>query len=131
MTLLAIDNFWRDVVRSPTDCALAFPIELDLRSKTEVTDLDLHLVCQEEVAELEVSVHDAVLVHILDSHEKLNAVALDFDLCEVLPALYQIVQRLITTELYQDVNVFFILEVTFELCHILMLHRPVYFYFTN
>ena len=84
MALLALKYLRCDVVGSTADGAFALSVELELSGKTEVSDFDLHAVVQEEVAQLEVSVDDAVGVEILDCGADLVEVALDLDLVEAL-----------------------------------------------
>ena len=84
MTLFAFKNFWCDVVGSSTDCSLPLSVELKLGSQTEVTNLDLHLVVEEQVAELEISVDDTVAVQVLDGCADLIDVALDLKFVQSL-----------------------------------------------
>ena len=60
MTLFAFEDFRCDIIRSSTDCSFALSIEFKFGCKTEVTNLDLHLVVQEQITELEISMNDTV-----------------------------------------------------------------------
>lgn len=62
VTLLALKNLRSNIVGSTANGTLALSVELKLRSKTEISDLDLHLVVKEEVTELEISMNDAMAV---------------------------------------------------------------------
>ena len=58
MALLSFENLRSDIVGSTTNGSFPLTIELELGGKTEITNLDLHLVVEEKVAELEISVND-------------------------------------------------------------------------
>ena len=62
VALLAFEHLGSDIVRSTANSALALAIKLELGSEAEVTDFDLHLVVEEEVAEFEVTMDDSVRV---------------------------------------------------------------------
>ena len=59
---LAFEDLGGDIVRRTADRALLLAIKVKLRGKAEVTQLDLHLVVEEEVAEFEVTMDDSVRV---------------------------------------------------------------------
>ena len=84
MALFALEYLRCDVVGCTAYGAFALSVELELSGKTEVADFDLHAVVQEEVAQLEVPVDDAVGVKVLDCGADLVEVALDLDLVEAL-----------------------------------------------
>ena len=92
MTLLAFEHLRGDIVRSTADRALALSIELKLGSETEITDLDLHLVVEEEITELQVSVNNAMTVKVLDSLANLVDIALDFELVKPLTTAEKLVE---------------------------------------
>ena len=92
MTLLAFEHLRSDIVRSTADRALALSIELKLGSETEITDLDLHLVVEEEITELQVSVNNAMTVKVLDSLANLVDIALDFELVKPLTTAEKLVE---------------------------------------
>ena len=80
MTLLAFENFGSDIVWSTADSTLTLTIELKLGGQTEISDLDFHLVVNEEVTKLEISVDDAMTVKIFDGSADLIDVALHLEL---------------------------------------------------
>lgn len=59
---LAFEDLGGDIVRRTANRALLLAIKVKLRGKAEVTQLDLHLVVEEEVAEFEVTMDDSVRV---------------------------------------------------------------------
>ena len=80
MALFAFQYFWCDVVRSSADCSFSLSVKLQFSGETEITNLDLHLVVEEQVTELQISVNDTVAVQVLDSSADLINVALNFEL---------------------------------------------------
>lgn len=52
MALFALKNFWRDIIGSTANCPFTLSIELKLSGQTKITNLDLHLVVEEQVTEL-------------------------------------------------------------------------------
>lgn len=110
VALLALEHLGRDVIWRTADGALALSIELQLGGETEISDLDLHLVVDEQVTELEISVNDAMRVHVLDSRANLVHIALDLELVQAFPAPQQLIQGLVGAQLKQNVDVLRVLE---------------------
>ena len=74
---MRIQDFWRDVIRRPAQSLLlTFLTDLQLYRKPEVDDANLSIFRQQDVPQLQVSVHHAFLLHAVD------AVC---DLCKHLP----------------------------------------------
>lgn len=59
-----------------------------------LTDLDLHVVIEEDVPQLQVSVNDSVVVQVMDSLQKLGHVVAGFRLSHSLATLVQLQQGL-------------------------------------
>ena len=125
VTLLAFKHLRSDVVRSTTDGSLALAIELQLGSETEITDFDLHFVVKEEIAELEISMDDAMTVEVLNGGADLVDVALDLELVEALAAAQQLVQRLVLAQLQEDVDVLGVLEEVLEADDVVLVQGSV------
>ena len=121
MTLLTFKHLRSDVVGSTANSSLALAIELKLRCETEVTYLDLHLIVEEQVTELEITMDDAMRVEILQSINHLLSVAFDLQLVESLSALQQFIHALILAQLKQDIHIFTVFEEMKKLGHISML----------
>lgn len=66
VSAFSFQHLGSDVVGRAANCSLPFSIEVDLGCEAEITDLDLHLVVDEEVAEFEVTVDDSVRVQVLE-----------------------------------------------------------------
>ena len=114
MALLSLEHFRGDIVGRTADRSLALTIELKLGCQTEITDLNLHLVVEEEVTELEISMNDAMTVKVFDSCADLIDVTLDFELVEALTTAQQLVQRLVLAQLEEDIDVLGVFEEVFE-----------------
>ena len=125
MTLFAFKNFWRDVIRCSTDCSLPLSVELKFGSQTEITNLDLHLVVEEQVAELQISVDDTVTVQVLHDRAELVHVALDLKFVKSLPSSQKLVQLLVLTQLEKNIDVLCILEEVFEADDVVVVERSM------
>ena len=79
MTLFSFKDFWCNIIGCTADRTLAFTIELKFGSETEISDFDFHLVIQEQVSKLEISMDDSVTVQILDSSTNLVHIALNLE----------------------------------------------------
>lgn len=126
-----LQHLRRNVVGCPANSALAFPVEVNLGCESEVADLDLHALVDEEVSEFQVAVNDSVGVQVLECAYNLHGVTLHFQLVEPLPALEQVIQRLILANFEQDVHIFGVFKKVIELAHMLVLKRTVDFYFRH
>lgn len=64
----------------------------------KITDLDIHVIVEEDVAELQVSVDDSVGVQVLDTFEQLGHVVASLWLSHSLTPLVQLQQGLKTVK---------------------------------
>jgi len=128
---LALQDLGRDVVGRAADGLLLLALELDLGGQAEVAQLDLHLLAEEEVAQLEVAVDHLVLHQVLHRVQDLQQVALHLDFRQPLAPLEQLVQRLVLAHLQQDVHVLVVLEHVFEVHHVRVVQTLVDLYFRN
>ena len=87
VTALAFKHFWRDIVGSTANRAFFLAIEVEFGGETEIAQLDLHLVVEEEIAEFEIAMDDAMRVQILQRVNDLHRVALHFQLVQTLSSL--------------------------------------------
>ncbi len=62
----------RNVVGSSAECSLPLSVVVDLGGEAEVPQLDLHLIVEEDVAQLQVPVDDLVLVQVLAPQQYLT-----------------------------------------------------------
>lgn len=91
---LLVQNLRRDVVRRSAQRLLAFPFVLNFGGQPKVTDLDVQLVVQEQIAQLQISVDDVLIVQILDSRQHLVDVVPALVIGDDLTALVQLHHRL-------------------------------------
>lgn len=84
---LFFKDFGGYVVGGPADSLLAVSLVLDLGGEAEVADFGVHLVVDEDVAELEVSVDDALLVYVDHGLDDLADVDPGLELSQPLSAL--------------------------------------------
>lgn len=64
-------------------------------------------------------------MHVLECTHNLNHIALDLQLVQSLAPPQDLVERLVDTQLKQDVHVVVVLEEVLEPHHMLVLQRPV------
>ena len=74
---------------------------MKLSSEAEVSNLDLQVLIEKEVAELQVSVQDSVLgqLHVLESGNYLLGVVFTLEFCQTFTRPYQIGEGLVTAKL--------------------------------
>ena len=114
VTLFTLEHLRGDVVRRTADGSLTLTVELELGGETEVTDFYLHLVVEEEVTELQISVNHSMTVQVLHSCTDLVDVALHFEFVESLTTTEQLVERLVLAQLEENVDVLCVLEEVFK-----------------
>ena len=131
VTVAALENFWGDVVRSPANGSLFLAIEIEFSREPKVTQFNLHLVVPEPVAQLEVSVDDAVGMEVLESVDDLDRVTLNLQFVQPLPPLQQLIHALVLAQLQKNVDIFGIFEEVLELTNMVVLDAPVDFDFAH
>ena len=127
VTLLALEHFWGDIVRSTADGTLALSIELELGGETKITDLNLHLVVKEEITEFEISMDDAMTMQVLDGSANLVDIALDFKLVQTLTSSQKLIKGLVLAEFKEDVDVLSILKEVLEAYDVVLMKGSVNF----
>jgi hypothetical protein len=110
VTLLSLKYLGSNIVGSTADSPLSLTIELKLGGKTEISNLDLHLVIKEEITQLEISMNNSVGVKVLDSIANLDYVTLHLQLMKPPPPSEQLIEGLTLAQLQDDVDVLSILE---------------------
>ena len=85
MSRFTLKYFRCNVVGCSADGTLFLSIEVKLGSQSEVAELDLHLVVDEQVAEFEVTMNNSVGVQVFECVDNLHGVALHFELVQSLP----------------------------------------------
>lgn len=127
MTLFLFKHLRCNIVRRPTDSPPLLIIELKFGGKSEIARLDLHLLGEEEVSQLEITVDHPVLVHVLDCLQDLLSVALHFQFGKSLTPLDLLVQSRVTAQLHYDVHILVVFKEVLELDNIRVVHSSVDF----
>lgn len=124
----ALHDFGGDVVGSPTHGAFLLVTELEFGGKPEVSNFEIHVVVEEDVAHLEVAVDDAVAVHVLEGGDDLVHVVAGLLDGELLALLDHLAEGLVGAEFEDDVDVLLVLEDGVELDDLLVVECFVDFY---
>lgn len=120
VAVLAFQNLGGDVVGGAANGALAFAVELQLGGQPKVTNFDLHVVAEEQVAELEIAVNDPVAVELPQGGHNLDGLALHFELSQPLSAAQQVIHGLVSAQLQQYLHLFSVFEEMFEFYYIVV-----------
>jgi len=62
VTLFALEHLWGNIVGRTTNRSLSLTVELKLGGESEIANFDFHLVVQEQISELKISMNDSVRV---------------------------------------------------------------------
>lgn len=95
MTRSSLEDLRSDIVWSTANSSLLFSVKIEFCGQTKVSQFDLHLVVEEQVSKLEVSMDDPVGMEVLERIDDLQRVALDLQLVESLPSFQQLVQTVV------------------------------------
>ena len=85
-------NLWGDVVGSPAQGFLPLAVVVDLGGQAKVSDLALHVIIEEDVSQLEVSVDDLVVVEVEDASQNVIHEVSGLWLGDCLPPLMKLHQ---------------------------------------
>jgi len=125
MARLALQDLGCNVVGSAADGFLFFSLELEFGGQSEVSQLELHAVAEEEVAQLEVSVDDLVAVELLKTADDLEDLALHLHLGQAFASAQLLVDGLVVAHLQQNLDLLRVLEEVVEPHNVGMLQRTV------
>lgn len=120
MTSSSFQNLRSDVVGCSANGPLFLSVKIELCGKSEVSQFDLHFFIYEEVAQLQVSVNNAMRMQVFQRIDDLQGVALDLELVQALASLEQLVETVVGAQFKQDVNIVDVFEEVNKLCHIRM-----------
>ena len=87
-------------------------VDVTLLTQSKIADFDLHVVVEEEISQLQVSVDDLLVVEMFDAQTDLLEEVSGFRLCDGLSAFVQLHQRPPAAQLQQYVHVVGVLEKT-------------------
>ena len=98
VTIGCVEHFWCKIIRSSANCSFTLTLVENLRSQSEISNLESHSLCEEQVSQLQVSVNHFVLVDVLHRLYQLVNVKSSFYLVQSLSTLNQIGKRLILAD---------------------------------
>lgn len=107
---VALNDFWRQILWSSTECGCRFSRIGEELGEAKVSQFDIAILVYQHVLWLQVSVDNLVLVEDTDSQDQLGGVELDCFLREALD-LEQIGVKIATPDIFEEeVDSVFILE---------------------
>lgn len=114
MTLFAFKNLGCDIIWGTTNRPFSLSVKFELGCETKISNFDFHLVVEEKISKLEISMDDSMRVKVFYGITNLNDIALDFQFVKSLSSPKEFVKRLTLTELKNNVYIFGILEEMLE-----------------
>lgn len=115
---IALNNFRRNVIGCSTDRLSLFILVFDTRGETEITNFDVHILVEKEIAEFEIAVNDMGFVHVTSRMNQLLQEIGCFRFCESFSPFDHFIETLIVTQLEQDVAIVAIFKVVFVLTNV-------------
>lgn len=105
-----LEDLRRDVVGCAADCLLDLTFGLDPGRQPKIADLGLHLIIDQDIAQFEIPMNDALLMNINQRLDHLADIhpGLMFD--QPFPPLDQILKCVVPAILQQDINILLVLE---------------------
>ena len=91
---LRLQYLWSDVIGRSADGLLLLPVEINARGQSEIPDLDVHMLVEEQVAQFQIPMDDLLSVQVLKPLQHLQHEVLHLALREPALSLYQIVEGL-------------------------------------
>jgi len=98
VTTFAFQYFRCNLVGSAADGFLLLAVELQLGRQSEIGQLELHLVREEQIAQLQVTVYNLILLQVPKSTQHLQDLALHFYFSQSFPAADLFIDSLIYTQ---------------------------------
>lgn len=108
------EHFWSYVIWCPTNRLLPLPGVFNQCSQTKVSDLNVHVGIQEDIAELEIPVDNLVHVHVVACTNELNHEETGLWFGEPASTAEHIHQGAVMTKLKGHIDVFIIFETVLE-----------------
>ena len=90
MAAIGLQNLRCEVVGSATNCALLLALVENLGCEAKISNLQSHIISEEEVAELEISVDNFARMHILHGLDQLLDVESSLNLMKALATFDQV-----------------------------------------
>lgn len=124
--LAFLEDLRGDIVRSPAQGSSPNGVHILASDKQcsqpKVPNLGIHVLVQENVAHLQVTVDDSLAVHVLDSAGNLDGIESDLGFRQALSPFDHIHKRPIRTQLQDEIGAVFKRERPVELDDVLLLH---------
>jgi len=128
MPLLGLQDLWSNIIGCAAYCFLLLALMFQLCSQPKITNLQTVIGVQEEIPELQISMQHSTPVKIFQRNNELvyvkHRLGLRQPLAWALP--HELIQRLVRTQLEDDVNILAVLEVVVEMYNLLVVQRSVY-----
>lgn len=130
MTLLSLlENFGCDVIGRATQSCPSYGLHIaagnEQSSQSKVANLGVHSVVEEDVTHLQISVNDALSMHVLDGSGDLHRVESNLGLRQPLALLDHVHKRTIGAELENKIHAVMKRERSEELDNVLLVHLRV------
>lgn len=122
---LLLQDLRCDVIRRSTYSLLHISLSLDLGGQSKIAYLSVHLVVDQNIAEFQIAMDDALTVDVNECLNDLTDVNPSLELRQSFSALCQVLQRVIPAVLQKDVYILLILKGIDELDDMLMSKRFV------
>ena len=123
--LVALNDFWGNVIGCSTDGLSFFIGMLQFRGQSKVAYFNTEMTIQKQVAQLEITMDNTIVVKMQDSIEKLSHKQGSFWLCETLSALDHFIQTLVVAKFKQNVAIVAIFEEVLVFTNILVFQCAV------
>ena len=108
------ENLRRNVVWRATDCLLPFTGAFDESSKPKVTDFDIHVRIEKEVAKFQITVDDLMGVHIVTCTDELDHEESGFGFSEATATTEHVHERATGAKFERHVDVGLIFKTFLE-----------------
>ena len=83
----SVEHFWCKIIWSSANCSFTLTLVENLRSKSKISNLESHSLCEEQVSQLQVSMNYLVLMNVLHRLHQLVNVKSSFNLVKPLSTL--------------------------------------------
>lgn len=119
-----------NIVRSAAECGPSDGVHVVTShqegSQSEVADFRVHVPVKKNIAHLQITVDDALSMHVFNGTGNLHSVKAYFGFCQTLPPLYHLHQRSVRAELEGEVCAVVERKGAVELNDVMLSHFRVY-----
>jgi hypothetical protein len=129
VTYFSIQDFGGDVIRRSANGVLTIGGTVDFGRKAQISDFNFHVFGEEQIAQFQVTVDDALAVHVLAGVRNLQHVVLRFLFREAHPAFDELVHGVIGAQFKNEVVRFHVLKPPVKFDNVLVIKVFVDFNF--